>query len=48
MHTRHEMLEPILIGGRARGIVVRDLVTGDITTEFADAVVLAGVVSMPK
>jgi succinate dehydrogenase / fumarate reductase flavoprotein subunit len=41
MHTRHEMLEPILVDGRARGIVVRDLVTGDITTEFADAVVLA-------
>ena len=41
MHARHEMLEPILIDGRARGIVVRDLVTGEITTEFADAVVLA-------
>jgi succinate dehydrogenase / fumarate reductase flavoprotein subunit len=41
MHARHEMLEPIIIDGRARGIVVRDLVTGDITTEFADAVVLA-------
>jgi succinate dehydrogenase / fumarate reductase flavoprotein subunit len=41
MHARHEMLEPILIDGRARGIVARDLVTGEITTEFADAVVLA-------
>src|SRR5690348_15660886 len=41
MHARHEMLEPILIDGRARGIVVRDLVTGEIFNEFADAVVLA-------
>jgi succinate dehydrogenase / fumarate reductase flavoprotein subunit len=41
MHTRHEMLELIVVDGRARGIVVRDLVTGQITTEYADAVVLA-------
>src|SRR5690606_26328577 len=41
MHTRHEMLELIIVEGRARGIVVRDLVTGEITTEIADAVVLA-------
>jgi succinate dehydrogenase / fumarate reductase flavoprotein subunit len=41
MHTRHEMLELIIVEGRARGIVVRDLVTGEVTTEIADAVVLA-------
>src|SRR3954470_8818360 len=41
MNARHEMLELIVVEGRARGIVVRDLVTGEITTEFADAVVLA-------
>ena len=41
MHDRHEMLELIVVDGRARGIVVRDLVTGQITTDFADAVVLA-------
>lgn len=41
MNSRHEMLELIVVAGRARGIVVRDLVTGEITTEFADAVVLA-------
>ncbi|MFG1779321.1 fumarate reductase/succinate dehydrogenase flavoprotein subunit [Micromonospora sp. NPDC049051] len=41
MNTRHEMLELIVVDGRARGIVVRDMVTGEITTEFADAVVLA-------
>ncbi|MFC4016783.1 fumarate reductase/succinate dehydrogenase flavoprotein subunit [Micromonospora sp. GCM10011542] len=41
MNTRHEMLELVLVDGKARGIVVRDLVTGEITTEMADAVVLA-------
>jgi succinate dehydrogenase / fumarate reductase flavoprotein subunit len=41
MHTRHEMLELILVDGRARGVVVRDMVTGEIETHFADAVVLA-------
>ncbi|WP_204049775.1 fumarate reductase/succinate dehydrogenase flavoprotein subunit [Microbispora siamensis] len=41
VHTRHEMLELIVSGGRARGIVVRDMVTGEIETHLADAVVLA-------
>ena len=41
MHARHEMLELIVVDGKARGIVVRDLVSGAVTTEFADAVVLA-------
>ncbi|HIW64515.1 MAG TPA: fumarate reductase/succinate dehydrogenase flavoprotein subunit [Candidatus Stackebrandtia excrementipullorum] len=41
MFERHEMLELIMVDGRARGIVVRDLVTGQITTDYADAVVLA-------
>jgi len=41
LHARHEMLELIVVDGRARGIVVRDLVTGEISTQFADAVVLA-------
>ncbi|MBO0819748.1 MAG: succinate dehydrogenase (quinone) flavoprotein subunit, partial [Nocardiopsaceae bacterium] len=41
MHTRHEMLELIVSGGRARGIVVRDMITGEIETHLADAVVLA-------
>jgi succinate dehydrogenase / fumarate reductase flavoprotein subunit len=40
-HTRHEMLDLVVADGRARGIVVRDLVTGTITTDIADAVVLA-------
>jgi succinate dehydrogenase / fumarate reductase flavoprotein subunit len=41
MNARHEMLELIVVDGRARGIVVRDMVTGSVSTEFADAVVLA-------
>ncbi|HET9873090.1 MAG TPA: fumarate reductase/succinate dehydrogenase flavoprotein subunit [Propionibacteriaceae bacterium] len=41
MNTRHEMLELIVVDGRARGVVVRDMVTGEIETHFADAVVLA-------
>nr|WP_311931795.1 fumarate reductase/succinate dehydrogenase flavoprotein subunit [Microbispora sp. H11081] len=41
VHTRHEMLELIVSGGRARGVVVRDMVTGEIETHLADAVVLA-------
>ncbi|WP_412740029.1 fumarate reductase/succinate dehydrogenase flavoprotein subunit [Krasilnikovia sp. MM14-A1259] len=41
MNARHEMLELIIVDGKARGIVVRDMVTGEITTELADAVVLA-------
>ncbi len=41
MHTRHEMLELVVVDGRARGVVVRDMVTGEIETHLADAVVLA-------
>ena len=40
MHTRTEMLDLIVVDGRARGIVARNLVTGEISTHFADAVVL--------
>jgi len=40
MYTRHEMLELIVEDGRARGIIARDLVTGEIETHLADAVVL--------
>src|SRR3954464_13450541 len=40
-YTRHEMLELIVVDGRARGIIVRALVTGEIETYFADVVVLA-------
>jgi succinate dehydrogenase / fumarate reductase flavoprotein subunit len=41
MHNRHEMLELVVIDGRARGIVTRDLVTGRIESHAAHAVVLA-------
>ncbi|WP_159619601.1 fumarate reductase/succinate dehydrogenase flavoprotein subunit [Ruania rhizosphaerae] len=40
MYTRHEMLDVIIVDGRARGIVVRDMVSGEIETHMADAVVL--------
>ncbi len=41
MHTRHEMLELVVVDGRARGIVTRDMVTGEIESWSADAVILA-------
>lgn len=41
MFTRHEMLDLIVSDGRARGIIVRDMVTGEIERHTADAVVLA-------
>ncbi|MBN6041881.1 fumarate reductase/succinate dehydrogenase flavoprotein subunit [Amycolatopsis sp. 195334CR] len=41
MHARTEMLDLIVVDGRARGIVARDLITGEVTSHLADAVVLA-------
>ena len=41
MYPRTEMLDLVVIDGRARGIVVRDLVTGKISAHAAHAVVLA-------
>ncbi|TQE69320.1 fumarate reductase/succinate dehydrogenase flavoprotein subunit [Leptospira noguchii] len=40
MYPRTEMVELIVIDGHAKGIVVRDLVTGKLSTHMADAVVL--------
>ncbi|MEC8336969.1 MAG: fumarate reductase/succinate dehydrogenase flavoprotein subunit [Planctomycetota bacterium] len=40
MHTRSEMMDLVVVDGRARGIIYRDLVTGEIRSESADAVVL--------
>jgi succinate dehydrogenase / fumarate reductase flavoprotein subunit len=40
MFPRTEMLDLVVVGGRARGIVTRDLITGAIETHAADAVVL--------
>jgi succinate dehydrogenase / fumarate reductase flavoprotein subunit len=41
LYPRTEMLDLILVDGRARGIVTRDMVTGEIKSHLADAVVLA-------
>jgi succinate dehydrogenase / fumarate reductase flavoprotein subunit len=40
MYPRTEMLDLIVIDGRARGIVTRDMVSGKITSHLGDAVVL--------
>jgi len=40
MHSRKEMMELVLVEGRARGIVVRDIITGEIDSYAADAVLL--------
>jgi succinate dehydrogenase / fumarate reductase flavoprotein subunit len=40
-YPRTEMLDVVLVDGRARGIVVRDMVTGKISSHVGDAVVLA-------
>ncbi|WP_130012820.1 fumarate reductase/succinate dehydrogenase flavoprotein subunit [Serinicoccus sediminis] len=41
MFARHEMLELVVVDGKARGIIARDMVTGEVETHLADAVVLA-------
>jgi succinate dehydrogenase / fumarate reductase flavoprotein subunit len=41
MHAHSEMLDLVVVGGHAKGIIVRDLVTGAVTRHAADAVVLA-------
>ena len=41
MHTRSEMLDLVLVNGKARGIITRNLVTGAIESHAADVVVLA-------
>jgi succinate dehydrogenase / fumarate reductase flavoprotein subunit len=40
MHSRHEMLEVVIIDGKARGVIVRDLVTGELEKHFGHAVLL--------
>lgn len=39
--TRHEMLDLVIVGGKARGIIARNLVTGEIERHSAHAVVIA-------
>ncbi|OFZ08981.1 MAG: succinate dehydrogenase flavoprotein subunit [Bacteroidetes bacterium RIFCSPHIGHO2_02_FULL_44_7] len=41
MFNRHEMLELVLVDGKARGIIARNLVTGEIQRHSAHAVVIA-------
>ncbi|MBC2844034.1 fumarate reductase/succinate dehydrogenase flavoprotein subunit [Winogradskyella flava] len=40
MYTRHEMLDVVVVDGKARGIIARNLVTGEIERHSAHAVVL--------
>ncbi len=41
MYQRTEMLDLVLVDGHAKGIVVRDMVTGEISAHAGDAVLLA-------
>src|SRR5437763_1997277 len=40
MYTRHEMLEVVMIDGKARGIICRNLITGELERHFGHAVLL--------
>src|ERR1700693_76598 len=40
MYSRHEMLEIVKIDGKARGIIARDLITGELERHFGYAVLL--------
>ena len=41
MYSRHEMLDLVKVDGKARGIITRNLVTGEIERHAAHAVVIA-------
>ncbi|MBW1618590.1 fumarate reductase/succinate dehydrogenase flavoprotein subunit [Empedobacter falsenii] len=41
MYNRHEMLDIVLVDGKARGIIARNLITGEIERHSAHAVVIA-------
>lgn len=40
MHSRHEMLDVVIIDGKARGIIARNLITGQLERYFGHAVLL--------
>jgi len=40
MHTRHEMLDVVKIDGKAKGIIARNLITGELEKHFGYAVLL--------
>jgi hypothetical protein len=44
MYNRHEMMELVVVDGKARGIIARNLVTGEIERHSAHAVVVLPVV----
>jgi succinate dehydrogenase / fumarate reductase flavoprotein subunit len=41
MYNRHEMMDVVLVDGKARGIIARDLITGKLERHFGHAVVIA-------
>ncbi|MEA1878571.1 MAG: fumarate reductase/succinate dehydrogenase flavoprotein subunit [Bacteroidota bacterium] len=41
MHVRTEMMDLVVVDGKARGIITRDLITGELNAHFGHAVVLA-------
>lgn len=41
LHTRREMLDLVVVDGKARGVIMRNLLTGELEHHVADAVVLA-------
>src|SRR5437016_14302869 len=40
MYSRHEMLDVVTIDGKARGIIARNLITGELQRYFGHAVLL--------
>lgn len=40
MYNRHEMLEVVIVDGKARGVIVRDLISGELERHFGHAVLL--------
>lgn len=41
LYTRREMIELVIVNGKARGVIMRNLITGELERYVADAVVLA-------
>ncbi len=41
MYSRHEMLDLVMVDGKARGIIARNLITGELERYFGHAVILA-------
>ena len=41
MYTKHEMLDIVVVNGKTKGVIVRNLITGNLERHFAHAVILA-------